>query len=39
LIRVENIADLFDGPVYGTPRFDLVGYANHLYKSVNGAAA
>jgi hypothetical protein len=38
LIRIENIADLFDGTPAATPMFDINGYASQLYFSINSAA-
>lgn len=35
LIRVENIADLFDGTPEETPQFDLKSYAMQLYEMAN----
>jgi len=38
LIRLENLADLFDGTPTETPTFDLNSYATALFKSANGGA-
>lgn len=35
LIRLANIADLFDGSPSATPYFDLEGYAGALYEQAN----
>ena len=35
LIRLENIADLFDSAPQKTPYFNLEQFANNLYASVN----
>ena len=35
VVRLENIADLFDGEPASTPDFNLRTYANHLYALVN----
>lgn len=39
LIRLENLADLFDGTPAETPTFDVEAYATSLYKSANGGVA
>ena len=40
LLRLENLADLYDGPAPEvTPTFDLQEYAMALYSSANGGAA
>jgi len=38
LIRLANIADLFDGTPTETPQFDLLGYARALYQMANPEA-
>jgi len=38
LIRVENLADLFDGTPAETPMFDLKTYAQDLWSFNNGAS-
>jgi len=39
LIRVENIADLFDGAPAATPQFDIRSYACSLYDAANPTPA
>ena len=39
IIRLENLADLFDGTPEETPTFDVSAYATALYKSANEGAA
>jgi hypothetical protein len=38
VIRVENIADLFDGVPESTPQFDLWSFASNLYAFANNGA-
>jgi len=38
LIRVENIADLFDGAPETTPQFDLLSFATNLYAKANSGS-
>ena len=37
LIRIENLADLFDGAPAETPMFDLKQYAMSVFAANNGA--
>ena len=39
LVRLENLADLFDGAPTETPMFDLNKYVTDLYMNVNGVGA
>lgn len=39
LIRIENIADLFDGTPETTPQFDIKSYAEHLFRRNNRTPA
>ena len=38
LVRMVNLADLFDGEPSEAPQFDLEGWAKHLYATVNPGA-
>ena len=39
ILRLENLADLFDGAPSATPMFDVHAYALALFKSANSGAA
>ena len=39
LVRIENLADLFDGKPESTPYFNLGQYANQLYALANDGAS
>ena len=39
LVRLENIADPFDGTPSQVPYFNLKQYATQLYQAANGGAA
>jgi len=39
MLRLENLADLFDGTPAETPTFDVSEYALQLYKHSNGGQA